>query len=85
MAKGYPSVSLETKQEIIKRIKEKGERVPALAQEYGIQPKNIYNWLSKQAGGSGTILEMAKIKREHEALLKIVGQMMIDQKLGKKN
>lgn len=86
MAKGYPVVSKETQQLIIQRIKEKGERVPDLAKEYGIQPRNIYCWLSKLAGGSAPVLEIAKLKREHEALLKIVGQLMIENELsGKKN
>jgi len=29
-------------------------------------------------------LELAKLKREKDALLKIVGQLIVDQKLGKK-
>ena len=61
MAKGYPVVSKETQQLIIQRIKEKGERVPDLAIEYGIRPRNIYSRLSKQVGGSVPILEIAKL------------------------
>jgi transposase-like protein len=49
MPRGYPSLTEEQKQEIIKRIKEKGERVPDLAKEYGIIPKTIYNLLRKTA------------------------------------
>ena len=84
MPKGYPSLSEEQKQEIIKRIKEKGERVPELAKEYGIMPKAIYNLLRRLAQGSGALLELAKLKRENEALLKIIGQLTAEQKLGKK-
>jgi transposase-like protein len=84
MPKGYPSLSEEQKQEIVKRIKEKGERVQDLAKEYGIVPKTIYNLLRKTAQGSGALLELAKLKRENEALLKIIGQLTAQEKLGKK-
>lgn len=84
MPKGYPSLSEEQKQEIAKRIKEKGERVPDLAKEYGIVPKTIYNLLRSTAQGSGALLELAKLKRENEALLKIIGQLTAQEKLGKK-
>lgn len=84
MPRGYPTITEEQKQEIIKRIKEKGERVPDLAKEYGIVPKTIYNLLRKTAQGPGALLELAKLKRENEALLKIIGQLTADQKLGKK-
>jgi len=82
--KGYPSLTPEQKREIIGRIKEKGERVADLAKEYGVQPRIIYGYLSRSGQNSGTLLELSKLKREKEALLKIVGQLIVDQKLGKK-
>jgi len=86
MPKGYPSLTNEQKQEILARIKEKGERVAVLAKEYGVNPRNIYDFLSKTGGGSNaTVLELAKVKREKLALLQIVGQLMVEQRLGKKN
>jgi len=84
MPKGYQSLTLEQKQEIINRIKEKGERVADLAKEYGVQPKTIYGYLSRSGQHSGALLELAKLKREKDALLKIVGQLIVDQKLGEK-
>jgi len=84
MPKGYPSLAPEQKQEIIARIKEKGERVVDLAKEYGVNPRIIYGYLSRSGQGSGALLELAKLKREKDALLKIVGQLVVDQKLGKK-
>jgi transposase-like protein len=84
MPRGYPSLSSEQKQEIINRIKEKGERVADLAKEYGVVPKTIYNLLARQSSGANTALELAKLKREHEALLKIIGQLVAGDKLGKK-
>jgi len=85
MPRGYPSLSIEQKQEIINRVKEKGERVAGLAQEYGVQPKVIYNLLRGTVSGPNTLLELAKLKREKEALLQIIGQLVADQRLGKKS
>lgn len=84
MSKGYPSIAKEQKQEIINRIREKGEKVADLAKEYGISPRNVYGWLSRSGENSGTLLELAKLKREKDALLKIIGQLIADQRLGKK-
>jgi len=84
MPKGYPSLGEEQKQEIIKRIKERGERVSDLAKEYGVVPKTIYNLLRRTAQGPGALLKLAKLKRENEALLKIIGQLTAQEKLGKK-
>ncbi len=84
MPRGYPSLTKEQKQEIISRIKEKGERVADLSKEYGVVPKTIYNLLGHLGGHSGILLEMSKLKREKDALLKIVGQLIADQRLGKK-
>lgn len=84
MPKGFPSLTQEQKQEIISRIKEKGERVPDLAKEYGVVPKIIYNLLARSAQNTGALLELAKLKRENEALLKIIGSLVAGQELGKK-
>lgn len=84
MPKGYPSLSSEQKQTITARVKEKGERVADLAKEYGVSPKAIYNYLSRSIPNSAVWLELAKVKREKEALLKIVGQLVVNQQMGKK-
>ena len=82
--KGYPSLTPEQKREIIGRIKEKGERVADLAKEYGPQPRIIYGYLSRSGQNSGTLLELSKLKRKEAALLKIIGELIADQRLGKK-
>ena len=84
MPKGYPSLTSEQKLEIINRVKEKGERVVDLAKEYGVVAKVIYNLLRGQVSGPNTLLELAKLKREKKALLQIIGQLVADQRLGKK-
>lgn len=66
--KGYPLLTPEQKREIVARIKEKSERVSDLAKEYGVQPKIIYGYLSRSGQNSGTLLELAKLKREKKIL-----------------
>lgn len=82
--KGYLLFTPEQKREIITRIKEKGERVADLAEEYWVQPRIIYGYLSRFGQHSGALLELSELKKEKDALLEIVGQLVIDQKLGKK-
>ena len=84
MPKGYPVLTREQKQEIITRIREKGERVPELSREYGVKPNTIYNLVSRTATGPDTALEVARLKRENDALVAIIGRMVADQKMGKK-
>ena len=48
MPTGYPSLTKNQKQEIITRIKDKGEKVSDLAKEYGVWSKTIYNLLKTQ-------------------------------------
>lgn len=84
MPKGFPSLTAEQKQTILKRIKENGERVPDLAQAYGVQPKTIYNMLRNGATEPNTLLELSRLRREHETLLTIIGRLIADQKMGKK-
>jgi transposase-like protein len=84
MPKGYPSLTSEQREEVIRRIKENGETVQNIAQEYGTHTRNIYNMLRKSAQTPNVALELAKLKKEHEALLKIIGQLVVKNKLGKK-
>lgn len=84
MARGVPSLTAEQKEEIFKRIKENGERVPDLAKEYGCAPKVIYVMLRNGATQPNTLLELARLKRENEALLTIIGKLVADAKMGKK-
>jgi len=80
MPKGYPALNSKQKEEIILRVKERGETVPDLAREYGITPKTIYNLLKRQINQPNIALELAKVKRERDALLQIVGQLVFENK-----
>ena len=45
----------------------------------------IYNLLKTQLNQSSITLELAKVKRERDALLQIVGQFVLEDKARKKN
>ena len=84
MPRGIPSLTQDQKQEIIKRVTDKGERVVDLAREYKVDPKIIYNLLKTKANQHQAVLELAKLKRENEALISIIGQLVAENKLSKK-
>ena len=85
MPKGYPVLTESQRSEIIQRVTNKGERVAHLAREYDVNPKTIYNLLKNKANQHQAVIEVARLKRENEALLAIIGQLVADSKLGKKN
>jgi len=45
MPRGYPSLNSKQKEEIILRVKQKGESVSDLCKEYGIWPKTISTFI----------------------------------------
>jgi transposase-like protein len=83
MPRGYPSLNETQKSEIINRVSDKGERVSDLAREYSVVPKTIYNFLRSKANQPQAVLELAKLKRENEALINIIGSLVAESRLGK--
>lgn len=84
MPKGQPSVSKEVKEQILKRIKDDGIPVAQIAQEHGLKPKLIYQWISKGVTAPPSILEVARLKRENQALKELIGEITMDLRLEKK-
>lgn len=84
MPKGYPSVSKEVREQILKRIKEDGIPVSQAAQEHGLKPRSIYQWISKGVTAPPSILELAKLKRENQALKELLGEVTLEMSLAKK-
>lgn len=77
--------SREIREEVLDKIR-KGQKVSALAKEYGINDQTIRNWLERDAGGNRSeILEMSRLRRENESLLRLVGQLTYESEMQKKN
>lgn len=70
-------VSAETKEQILKRVKEEGLPVSQVAEEHGISVNTIYKWLSGKAKGQPTWREFSKLQKENKMLLSLVGEMTI--------
>ena len=69
--------SPEVKHQIINRIKNDGIPVAQAAKEHGLHETTIYGWLGSKVEGIPSILEYAKLKRENDELLRLVGLMTL--------
>lgn len=78
-------IPAEIKLEVLAKAKS-GEKVSALASQYGISDKTIYTWLRIDTGENVvSIIQYNKLKRENEELKKLVGEVSLALSLGKKN
>lgn len=78
-------IAKEIKDEVLAKAKA-GEKVLALADQYGISSKTIYTWLrldTKEPVVS--VLQYNRLKRENEELKKLVGELTLNMSLGKKS
>jgi len=74
----------EARQQILDRVKLAEKPIPELAAEHGISPNVIYGWLSRQAAAPPSTLEIAKLKRENQALLELIGKIALELSVAKK-
>ena len=82
MAKRYPR---EIKEEVLKKIRE-GQRVSEVAKAHGINEMTVRTWLERDTESTAAeTLEISRLKRENEALLKIIGQLTYRAELREKN
>jgi len=70
-------VAPEVKDQILKRIKEEGVPVSAVAKDAGINPTTIYGWLGKGVKVMPTLGELVRLKRQNEELLALVGELTL--------
>lgn len=84
MPKGHHLVSKDVKEQILKRIKDDGVPVSRAAEEHGLKPRTIYQWISRKVSSPPSILEMARLKRENQALRELIGTLTLEISLAKK-
>jgi transposase-like protein len=75
----FKPIAQEIRDQIITRIKNNGEAVSKLSDEYSVSAKTIYGWLRKQSDQSVNFLEHARLKRENKLLLEIVGKLTLEK------
>lgn len=82
MRKKYPQA---VKDEVLCKI-QSGRKVVEVAREHGIKENTVRNWLERDTvSGSSEILETSRLRRENEALLRLVGQLTYESEMQKKN
>ena len=78
-------VPKEIKNEILAKVKS-GEKVADLARQYGISDKSISTWLHQDTGDQVVaLIQYNRLKRENEALKKLMAELSLKLSLGKKN
>jgi transposase-like protein len=80
----FKPVAKEIKDQILYRVKQ-GIPVSQLAKEHGIHVRTIYGWLSKISRKAPSALEVGRLKRENDDLLKIIGGLTLELTKSKKN
>jgi len=81
MAKRYPK---EVKEEVLGKIRG-GQKVSAVAEAHGIRETTIRAWLERDTiEGASQVLEVSRLKRENEELLRIIGQLKVESEKQKK-
>lgn len=81
---GFKRIPSEIKSQVLTRAKE-GIPVVQLSNEHGISTKTIYAWIAKSSGVTPDLLTFAKLKREKEDLLKLVGEISLRLSRREKN
>ncbi len=70
-------IAPEVKEQVINRIKNDGVTVAQAAKDHGVHETTIYGWIGAKAEGGPSTLEFAKLKKENEELLKMVGLLTL--------
>lgn len=73
----FRAVPKEIKEEVLGKVKT-GQKVVALASQYGISTKTIYGWLSRLVSPPVSLLKYQHLKKENEELKRIIGMMALD-------
>jgi transposase-like protein len=68
-------VSREVREQILKRIKDEGLPVLQASEEHGVSTKTIYSWLTKGTSKNPSWVEVAKLKKQNQELLALVGEI----------
>lgn len=84
MAATKRSTPPELKKQILERIKREGISVPDAAKEHGIHPGTIYSWMAKGVEAPPSILELAKLRKENQMLLELIGKLTVEVSAEKK-
>ena len=75
----------EQKAEVLRKVRE-GRKVSSVAEEHGMSEQTVRTWVKRETEGRGSeILEVSRLRRENESLLKLVGRLTLERTVGEKN
>jgi len=75
----------ELKEQILSRIKNDGVSVTQAAKDHAVSTKTIYNWLNQGLDRTPSYREFARLRKQNQDLLAIIGQLTVETKKLKKN
>ena len=70
-------IAPDVKEQIINRIKNEGVSVQQAATEHGIATATIYSWIGAKVEGGASVMEVAKLRKEIDELLKMIGLLTV--------
>ncbi len=70
-------IAPEVREQIISRIKNEGVTVQQAAKDHGVSEQTIYNWIGAKTDGGPSVMEIAKLRKENDELLKLVGLLTL--------
>lgn len=82
--KTFKVIPKEIKEQILNRIKNEGVTVIQAANDAGLSPKTIYNWLRTKTLANVSILEVARLRRENRLLLEMLGKWSLEKEQDKR-
>ncbi len=80
----FHAIPKDTKEQILRRIKDEGIAVAQAALEHGISTKTIYNWMRGSSIVDHGTLEINRLKRENKELAEIIGLLTLHLERSKK-
>lgn len=84
MPKKNYTIPFDVKKEILEKIKAEGVSVKKLSLEHGISDRTIYGWLRKSISASPTIREVAKLRKDNQALHELIGKLTVKLSISEK-
>lgn len=79
------TIPKELKDQILLRIKRDGVSVLQASKDHGVSTKTIYNWSNKDLDKFPSYRDYARLKKQNQDLMILIGQLTLENKKLKKN
>lgn len=80
------AISRDIKDQVLARVREGKDTVIEISRQHGLSVNTVYGWLSRSVAGPGSpLLQVARLKKQNRSLKQIIGNLMLEMEIGKKN